>query len=576
MGNGSETTVTAEIQLCSVCYSFDQKTLEARKKLDHTLPCARLFESARSGCKTCQILENAILGFYRVEATTTHTWFGWFVGSIYISGRTPAERPADPEVGKDSAINIKLFRKYKAPCPWEFFHEEHIIAAHSLCEGIKAWIVDKMERCLASHAECNAGMDGASMPTRVLDVGFSSVDDDPVKVLETDGPQGRIQGRYLALSHCWGDPNLMSTKLTADTIEEYKKRIPYASLPRTFHDAVLVARKLGFQYLWIDSLRIIQSDGSPDTTLSDQDWGRETSRMSQVYRNAHLTLNAPTSTSCHGGLLFDTKSIDISVPGAGGPGTDPFEIFARKRTKDQQSDWPLITPGWAAQEYFLAPRTLVFTDTELVWRCRKAHACQCQSGPGPAILVPWEYNKLLEPSVRNPSRPAIYSMWTDTFVLVSLWHMSHRTTRTRYRTAEPDMTRLRPVWSVGDSLFPTYSWASVPYAVTWVPDVMEEMVGRPPGEVVMRGRLVRSTVAEVRRYCHFDCEGEPEDDVEVCCLRLVCIGDDYFSLALRRKEEGREVFERLGLLWGSKREGEPLVGWWHGGGEVDDVTLTLV
>jgi hypothetical protein len=46
-------------------------------------------------------------------------------------------------------------------------------------------------------------------------------------------------------------------------------------LPKTFKDAIELTRRLGFQYIWIDALCIIQ-DGRDD-------WKRECSLMGEVY-----------------------------------------------------------------------------------------------------------------------------------------------------------------------------------------------------------------------------------------------------------------------------------------------------
>jgi hypothetical protein len=58
--------------------------------------------------------------------------------------------------------------------------------------------------------------------------------------------------RYVCLSHCWGDSKTLTT--TRTNLEAYKKMITFADLPKTFQEAVIFTRKLGIQYLWIDSL----------------------------------------------------------------------------------------------------------------------------------------------------------------------------------------------------------------------------------------------------------------------------------------------------------------------------------
>ena len=77
-------------------------------------------------------------------------------------------------------------------------------------------------------------------------------------------------------------------------MEEWKKNIPFEQLPQSFKDAVSITRGLGIQYLWIDSLCIIQDDVS--------DWETESSRMASVFScswlNLAITYAADSSVSC--------------------------------------------------------------------------------------------------------------------------------------------------------------------------------------------------------------------------------------------------------------------------------------
>ena len=64
-------------------------------------------------------------------------------------------------------------------------------------------------------------------------------------------------------------------------------------------EALLVTRALGFQYLWIDALCLVQDD--PD------DWSREAASMQQVYSNATLTIAPLTGTTSDAGLFTSRK-----------------------------------------------------------------------------------------------------------------------------------------------------------------------------------------------------------------------------------------------------------------------------
>ena len=64
------------------------------------------------------------------------------------------------------------------------------------------------------------------------------------------------------------------TKLEQTNFKEYQKSLPVQALPKTYKDAMEIARKLGFSHIWIDSLCIIQD--------SIDDWCKESKSMSGV------------------------------------------------------------------------------------------------------------------------------------------------------------------------------------------------------------------------------------------------------------------------------------------------------
>jgi Heterokaryon incompatibility protein (HET) len=97
--------------------------------------------------------------------------------------------------------------------------------------------------------------------------------------------------QYLTLSHCWGKK--VFTTLTRDRLRGFLDRIPIEELSKTSREAMLVARRLGFNYVWNDSLCIIQDDLL--------DWQRESVAMATVYANASMNLaaaDAPDGDTC--------------------------------------------------------------------------------------------------------------------------------------------------------------------------------------------------------------------------------------------------------------------------------------
>ena len=97
---------------------------------------------------------------------------------------------------------------------------------------------------------------GATFPTRVLDVHNNAV-----RLWEPGScADSKIHGPYLCLSYCWGTEPFLGTN--SDNIEAHKVNIPWNSLPRTFQDAIDITRRLGYRFLWIDGLCIIQADNA--------------------------------------------------------------------------------------------------------------------------------------------------------------------------------------------------------------------------------------------------------------------------------------------------------------------------
>jgi hypothetical protein len=71
--------------------------------------------------------------------------------------------------------------------------------------------------------------------------------------------------------------------------------IPFESLQKTFKDAVTVTHQLGFRYLWIDSLCIIQD--------SVADWEQECVNRIQIYQNSTVTVAGPAAANSDAGFL---------------------------------------------------------------------------------------------------------------------------------------------------------------------------------------------------------------------------------------------------------------------------------
>lgn len=233
-----------------------------------------------------------------------------------------------------------------------------------------------LKKCLDSHDGCPQESSSAIswLPTRLIDVA-----NDTIRLVETkEAIHGGEDRRYVSLSHCWGRVQIIRTLLK--NIDEHKSRIDPKLLSKTFQEAIYVVRKLGFRYIWIDSLCITQDDGS--------DWEAEAATMCDVYRYATVKIAAaPTSGGDVGcfqardGLIQFPFLVELpSSPASeskGDSATPRTLIFTSYgRTEHSTVVPPLYGRSWVLQEQLLSPRMVIFDGPQVRWECNTCHGSE--------------------------------------------------------------------------------------------------------------------------------------------------------------------------------------------------------
>jgi len=171
-------------------------------------------------------------------------------------------------------------------------------------------------------------------------------------------------GSYCALSYCWGGEQEFKT--TTSNIQSYKRKMSVEALPQTIQDAITIARAMDFQFLWVDSLCIIQDDRT--------DMAHELAKMVDIYAGAGLTIVAATASSCHEGFLGRPEwkkpywSLAFSLPFRCFDG-QLDDITLRKLDDTIEETCPLHQRGWAFQECVVSPRLLIYGATQMMWCC---------------------------------------------------------------------------------------------------------------------------------------------------------------------------------------------------------------
>lgn len=219
--------------------------------------------------------------------------------------------------------------------------------------------------CKTTHPKCGNSVESTFIPTRLVDLASSK------PVLRTSLSLD-ANCKYATLSHCWGVTQY--AVLTKGMLPTYLHEIPGEAISKTFKEAMLVAKNLGFQYIWIDSLCIIQN--------SEEDWRQESALMSKVYGNSSLNISAAGAEDGSIGCFFprpsnwlDSRKISTFSEGSRSGYICHDHGFERK----DLDGMPLMRRGWALQERILASRTLHFAKSQIFWECNELHACESLS-----------------------------------------------------------------------------------------------------------------------------------------------------------------------------------------------------
>lgn len=157
-----------------------------------------------------------------------------------------------------------------------------------------------LDNCLNNHRFCSGVHRSESLPTRLVSISRGT---SGVMASLCDGASLPSTTKYLTLSHCWGDADFLT--LTQDSLSQFKQSIP-VSHPKfnpCFLNALRFAFGLGFQYIWIDSLCIIQK------TPNDKDWKLEFPKMGDVYRNAVCNLAATAFKDGKQGIFVERNGL---------------------------------------------------------------------------------------------------------------------------------------------------------------------------------------------------------------------------------------------------------------------------
>lgn len=178
-----------------------------------------------------------------------------------------------------------------------------------------------------------------------------------------------LNAKYATLSHCWG--SLLPLRLLKSNFSALQESIPVCQLPRTFMDAIDIARSLGIDYIWIDCLCIIQD--------SIEDWQEQSGLMARIYSNSHCNIGAAHASDSRQGCFTERNPTLVSplkLQLHWGPCKGFYYCVRAYFWRMNVLECPLNRRAWVCQERLLAPRKLFFGSTQIYWECCENRACE--------------------------------------------------------------------------------------------------------------------------------------------------------------------------------------------------------
>ncbi|EWZ29408.1 hypothetical protein FOZG_17032 [Fusarium oxysporum Fo47] len=420
--------------LCAVCMSiFQNSATRGLHHKDHESVAA----AAKNGCRICYHLSPKLpsdnLKPLKYEFKWANFWeFSWEI-YFYETGGGNSNTSIDddrPPTHSDWLVFVKVFSSSDSPSGYNEFLD--LIAAdldsdptrvrtdfpslrdipdNSGHENVTRVAKNWLQTC-KDHHNCGSAsgpQDAGWYPKRLIHVGNEQ--QSPRLILSENET---LEGSYAALSHCWGEnPNFLM--LTSGTLSDFCSEIQLQHLPASFRDAVITCRRMDIQYIWIDSLCILQAgDGS------HADWLSHSEDMYHVYLNCDLNISIDVSQNPHGGAFRSRDpaylqdcylwTTFLAMPKIGRPpnasSTSSSEhtysdelinsdisnenehrlVDAEKQSKSRnlcaiftrddfswaRLDLPLSKRAWVFQERLLSPRTLHFALDRISWECDRS------------------------------------------------------------------------------------------------------------------------------------------------------------------------------------------------------------
>ncbi|KAF2666417.1 HET-domain-containing protein [Microthyrium microscopicum] len=377
-----------------------------------TFKLGEVIASAKAGCESCHFLGLLVKGTREEKALSNSdkivcAWDGW-TWRLECFDETNTQYTAFQLFYPAGAtIRIQGMPQSRPLCG--------ITSSPSTLDQAYSW----MDHCDRSHTACGTGRN-VPLPLRLIDVTSLQVGSvEGVKLVPTAGKFGA----YACLSHCWGQAKIQA-KTTSDTIQQFQILISWNLLPKNFQDAIVMARRFGLKYIWIDSLCIIQD--------SKSEWQKESAKMAEIYRNSFVTIAAVASSDSLSGcfqvstpdkcLMIKPKKDRQIYIGARRCDLGDGSLYDDRKLPTEKLT-PLFSRAWVYQERRLSRRILYCNRGEMSFECSEQVCCECQN----TGLPPHNPSQGLQtkPEYAKETIHALFRRWPRTITDYSRLRLSY-------------------------------------------------------------------------------------------------------------------------------------------------------
>jgi len=193
---------------------------------------------------------------------------------------------------------------------------------------------------------------------------FRLVDITEMRLIQPVSWNGSVAISYVTLSYVWGGWAGMRNSKIQNSILSLPRGLEscWANLPQSIRDAIQLAEQLGYRYLWVDSLCIVQDD--------EDDVSANIASMYNIYEGSSLTICAADGRDANAGLAGFVKGrspgqIEQAI-------SDDLTLTLARSAEFHIEDSQWNTRAWTFQERAASCRCLIFTKNRMIYQCRSS------------------------------------------------------------------------------------------------------------------------------------------------------------------------------------------------------------